>query len=349
MKTSGFKVISFFIIFLFVIQSCKCRRDHPQTNISPKKEVEFKLSVQRFEKDLFAINIDSVSKYVPQLKAKYGEFFELFNYKVVKLGSSDDSKYPNLLKRFLTDYYMSQDYNRVMKVYPSIDDLTQKLTAAFARYKEYFPDKHIPRVYTFISGWNQSVVTADTILAIGLDKYLGRKCDFYEKLRLSGIEGFAKYLCYSMQREYIVSDCIRAWGNTAFEFNDSTDNVLNNMIYEGEMVYFVKQMLPEAHDTLILGFTPDQLKWCNNNAEQMWTYLVEHKLLFSTDFLTIHKLVYPAPFTSLFTQESPGRAVVWLGYRIVEAYMKNNKNVTLPQLMKNRDYQKILRMSKFKP
>lgn len=344
MKTSVLVVISFFIMFLLVIQSCKCRRDHPQANIlQKKKEVEFKLNIQRFEKDLFAINIDSVSKYVPQLKAKYGEFFNIFNYKVVKLGSSDDSKYPNALKRFLTDYYMNQNYKRVIKVYPNIDDLTQKLTAAFARYKAYFPDKRVPRVYTFLSGWNQSIVTADTILAIALDKYLGRKCDFYEKLQ------FDRYTRYTMQREYIVPDCLRDWGYTAFEFNDSANNVLNNMIYEGKILYFVKQMLPEAHDTLVFGFTPDQLKWCNNNAEQTWTYLVEHKLLFSTDFLTIHKLVYPAPFTSLFTQESPGRAVVWLGYMIVDAYMKSNKNVTLQQLMKNRDYQKVLRMSKFKP
>ena len=115
------------------------------------------------------------------------------------------------------------------------------------------------------------------------------------------------------------------------------------------MVYFVKKMLPDVHDTIVLGFTPAQLKWCNNNSEQMWTYLVGNKLLFSTNNLTIRKLVYPAPFTSYFSQESPGRAAVWLGYKIVSAYMKHNKDITLPQLMQEPDYQKILRMSNFKP
>jgi hypothetical protein len=81
----------------------------------------------------------------------------------------------------------------------------------------------------------------------------------------------------------------------------------------------------------------------------MWAYLVEHKLLFSSNNLLIRKFIYPAPFTSAFTQESPGRAIVWLGYRIVDAYMKNNKKVTLSQLMQDSDYQKILRMSNFKP
>ena len=152
-----------------------------------------------------------------------------------------------------------------------------------------------------------------------------------------------------MQRDYIVPDCMKAWGYTNYEFKDSANCLLNNILYEGKMVYFVKKMLPDTHDTTVLGFTPAQLKWCTNNGEQMWTYLVEHKLLFSTNNLTIRKLVYPAPFTSYFTQESPGRAAVWLGYKIVSAYMKNNKNITLPQLMQETDYQKILRMSNFKP
>ena len=81
----------------------------------------------------------------------------------------------------------------------------------------------------------------------------------------------------------------------------------------------------------------------------MWTYLLEYKLLFSTDYMIIRKLVFPAPFTSYFPKESPGRAVVWLGYKIIEAYMDENQTVTLPQLMEATDYQLILRKSKFKP
>ena len=81
----------------------------------------------------------------------------------------------------------------------------------------------------------------------------------------------------------------------------------------------------------------------------MWTYLLEHKLLFSTDYMTIRKLVYPAPFTVYFTNESPGRSVVWIGYKIIEGYMENNKDVTLLQLMQESDYQKILRKSNYKP
>ncbi|MBP5473263.1 MAG: gliding motility lipoprotein GldB, partial [Bacteroidales bacterium] len=60
-----------------------------------------------------------------------------------------------------------------------------------------------------------------------------------------------------------------------------------------------------------------------------WTYLMEHNLLFNTDQFTIRKLVGEAPFTSFFTTESPGRAATWIGFRIIESFMRHNKNVSL--------------------
>jgi hypothetical protein len=329
-----------------LLQGCTCKRSDNKKGITIVVNKEnFKIKVDRFENDLFSVKSDSMEAGISKLKAKYGEFFELYNYKMVKIGTSNDKGYPKELHRFITDYYMKLDYERVKKVYPNVDALTGDLSAAFTNFKEYFPKKRIPRVVTCISGWNQSVVTSDSVLAIALDKYLGRECDFYLRLQLDN------YMRYTMQREYIVPDCMRAWGYATFAFNDSVSayNVLNNMLYEGKMLYFMKKMLPETPDSIIFGFSPSQLKWCNKNAKSMWTYLLEYKLLFSTDYMIIRKLVFPAPFTSYFPKESPGRAVVWLGYKIIEAYMDENQTVTLSQLMEATDYQQILRKSKFKP
>ena len=88
-------------------------------------------------------------------------------------------------------------------------------------------------------------------------------------------------------------------------------------------------------DEIIFGFTADQMKFCKNNEPHMWQYLVEKDLLFNTDQLTIRKLTGEAPFTGYFTKESPGRAAVWLGFRIVESYMMKNPGVKLEDLMIN--------------
>jgi hypothetical protein len=337
-------IVIVFIVFGIGLISCK----HPHENSvaskqSQKPKKELNLHIQRMEKDIFTLNIDLIAEGIPGLRAKYGEFFNLYNYKVIGLGSSTDPKYPNLLKRFITDYYINLDYQRVMKIYPDVNGLEKEFSHVFEKYQEFFPEKRIPRIYTYVSGWNQSIVTADTLLGVALDKYLGRNCDFYEKL------GIDKYKRYTMQREYIIPDALRTWGYTQFEFSDSSSKVLDNMLYEGKILFFMKQLIPDAEDSIVFGYSPAQLKWCHNNIGAMWTYLAEHKLLFSTDYLTIRKLVYPAPFTYYFTNESPGRAAVWLGYKIIESYWKNNPDITLPKLMALNNYQKILRDSKFKP
>jgi hypothetical protein len=334
------------VLSLFLISGCTCHRNNDKVAVAEDTtpaNTGITIKADRFEHDLFTINVDSIANEVPKLKNKYGQFLDLFNYKIVNLGSSEDPRYAEALKRFITDYYMNLDYRKVTEVYPDLNDINADLSKAFTIFHENFPDRKIPRIVTCISGWNQSVVTTDSVIGIALDKYLGRNNEYYQKLK------FDRYLCYSMQREYIVPDCIRDWGYTEFEFKDSANSVLNNMLYEAKIIYFMKKMLPEASDTLIFGYTPNQLKWCKDNSKEMWTSLVEHKLLFSTQYLLIRKLVYPAPFTAIFTKESPGRAVVWLGYQIIESYMNANKEVTLPQLMKDSDFQRILQKSNFKP
>jgi hypothetical protein len=81
----------------------------------------------------------------------------------------------------------------------------------------------------------------------------------------------------------------------------------------------------------------------------MWQYLVENDLVFKTDHFIIRKLIGEAPFTSYFTNESPGRAALWLGFRIVESYMARNKGIGLESLMNDINIQGILEKSKYNP
>jgi hypothetical protein len=128
-----------------------------------------------------------------------------------------------------------------------------------------------------------------------------------------------------------------------------TENVINKMIWEGKLLYFVQAMMPKEKAELITGFTPEQLKWCRENEKIMWSYLIEHKLLFKTDYMTINKLTKDAPFTSYFPHESPGKAANWIGWQIVKKYMERHPDVTLSGLMNDSHYQKILDGSAYDP
>jgi len=108
-------------------------------------------------------------------------------------------------------------------------------------------------------------------------------------------------------------------------------------------------MMPALPDTLLYGFTGRQLRFCKANEGEIWEYLVSNDLLFSPDGFIIRKFTGEAPFTSYFTEESPGRAVVWTGFRILERFMNNNPGVTMEQLMAMNDCQAILTGAKYNP
>jgi hypothetical protein len=233
-----------------------------------------------------------------------------------------------------------------MQLYPGVKEIEEKLQEAFRHYHYYFPDRNIPAVFTCITGFNNSIITGDSVLGIGLDRYLGADCEYYPRLEIYN------YIAVRMTPENIVPDCMYGWGASEWDFSTlkyPADNVLAEMIHNGKLKYFEKCMLPETADEIIFGFTTDQMKFCRNNESQMWQYLVENDLLFTGDQFTIRKLTGEAPFTSFFTNESPGRAAVWLGFRIVESYMMKNPGINIEELMKDTDVQGVLEKAKYSP
>ena len=48
-------------------------------------------------------------------------------------------------------------------------------------------------------------------------------------------------------------------------------------------------------------------------------------------------------------QESPSRIAYYIGYKIINSFMQNNREVTLDELMNYTDYNSILNKSKYKP
>ena len=307
--------------------------------------IEVDINVKRFEQDLFSVSYDSIQGAVNKMNGKYNGFFEIYNYAIIKIGDYKNQAYPEYLKMYLTDFMVNKTFDESQKVFADFTPYKNDLEQAFRYYKYYFPEKEVPNVYTFIGRdlSHPSIAVDSGVLGVAIDKYMGRNCELYH------LAGFYKYMADKMVPERLVADCIRGWGMSEFPYNDSTNNLLNNIIYEGKIMYFTRKILPEAPDTIITGFTADQLKFCKNNEYNMWNFMVENKLMFSTDYFTINKYVGEGPFTKDFSPESPARAAVWIGYRIIEAFMKKNPKVTFQELMTMDDGQYILERSGYNP
>jgi hypothetical protein len=335
-----------FITFVFLLSvlciATSCKKNHYRVNTS---SIKVNIEIKRLEKDLFTLSPDEVVKTVPSLKKKYDGFLKLFSL-VINTGDINETSFPDLLLRFSSDKQNNDVFTLTMKKFPDLNSVEDGLRGAFSHYLYYFPGRTVPAVFTCITGFNNSIITGDSLLGIGLDRYLGADCEYYPRLEIY------KYMSARMTPENIVPDCMYGWGASEWDFSAlkyPADNALSEIIHNGKLKYFEKCMLPETPDEIIFGFTSGQMKFCRNNESQMWQYLVENNILFSTDQLTIRKLTGEAPFTSYFTRESPGRAGVWLGFRIVESYMMKNPGIKMEDMIKNTDVQGILEEAKYSP
>jgi len=232
----------------------------------------------------------------------------------------------------------------VDKEFSNLENTKDEINTAFKYFQYHFPDKTVQTVFTYISGFNQSVVTTEDIIGISLDKYLGRDCFYYEMLSTA-----PDYKVKNMYKKKIPADVAYAWGMTEFGSNPEKTTLLDNIIQEGKLMYFTEALLPEAHDSLLIGYTKKELEWCKKNESQMWMYLVEQKLLYSNKRMDIVRYINDGPHTSGFPLESPGRAGVWIGWQIVREYMNKNQKITIKELMENKDYQGILNASGYFP
>lgn len=334
------RILNYTLSFVFLIFLFSCNQNQTKIKLTGNEK---EIKTIRFDKELFAAGYSDTSAVIA-LANKYPEFFDLYTYKIIQIGGLGDSLFFEGLQLFMTDSMILEIKKKTDLDFMETNDIENELKNAFKYYQYHFPEKAIPDVYFFISGFNQSVVTAEKIVGIGLDKYFGRECAWYQQLNST-----PQYKIQNMHRQKIAADVAYAWGVTEFEHSGKTTTLLDNMIYQGKLMYFVDALLPDTHDSLKIGYTGNQLKWCKKNEAQMWSQLIEHKMLYSNNRMDIIRYTNPGPTTSGFPLESPGRTGVWIGWQIVRQYMQKNTGISLKDLMQNTDYQKILNDSKYFP
>ena len=326
-------------LLCLVLLIVSCTRNPLKINVS---DVSVNLKIKHLDIDLLDTKPEQMLASVPKLKHKYGDFFDIFTYRMIGIGGSEQEKFPEMLNSFVSDTLIQ---HLKVSVSEKVDTIRfrKDLETAFKHYKHYFPEKEIPVIYTCISGLNQSVVTADQLIGLSLDIYLGAESPFYERL------GLPAYKRRNMHPAKIVPDMMYAWAVTEWPKTDQAGNLLSQMIQEGKTMYFVDAMFPEMHDSLKIGFTGKQLDFCKKDEAAMWTYLAEHKLLFTTDHMNIKRFIDDGPYTAAFSEVSPARTGVWIGWQIVRSYMKQHPEIKLAGLMKNNDFQAILNQSGYQP
>lgn len=292
--------------------------------------------IERYEQDLFNVDTLNFLNGINKIQQKYKPFLGAENL-------NTESIQP--LFNYVTNPKIIKLSNVVKYNYKDISDLEEEIKNAFQYYQYYFPKSNLPIVYTYISGlqFESPVQLSAEAMVIGLDLYLGSDFNEYKTL------GIPAYKSARMTREHIAVDCMKAFARIHLYENRRQNNFLDEIIENAKLLYFLDAMLPKKADHLKIGYTQSQLKWCIENEQNIWAFFIDKQLLYSANYEINRKFIQDGPFTLAFSKEAPAMIGNWIGWQIIRSYMNNNPDVSLPDLLKETNAQKILKQSGYKP
>lgn len=328
----------------FLLVSCH----HNPLDVDISKVDHQPLELKRLEMDLFSMNPSNFDEKTKELKTNYGLFFEHYLMNPLRVNGSGDTAYKASVLNFINDQNIRDAYRAVEKLYPAaeIEALQPEINNMVKRFRYHFPKrKHPSRFITCTTGWNYAVAYTDSALVLGLDMYLGDTSIFYKMLN------YPQYQTRHMNKQYILPDVAQGWLLTEFDTHPAQDNLLSHMIFYGKLYYAKSALLPDLHDSLLIGYSTKQLQTCKTYQKNYWSYFAEKNRLYENNLNTIRELIMPldGPFTAAISKECPPRIGMWLGLQIVRSYMEHNEEVSLAELMEETDAQKILSKSKYRP
>lgn len=296
--------------------------------------------IHRFDKSLYQLIDVADSSQLPALRQEYAAMLSLLGKGLFNLQQTDGPELWNQLQRLYTEPTLKQLYQDALKHYESVDDIQQQLGCAFAFLQAELPEMQLPAVYMHVSGFNQNVLTADSLLSISIDKYMGMDYPLYQSF-------FYDYQRQRMQRANIAPDYLTGWLMTEFPFSGKENVLLDRMIYEGKIRYVLSKALPEANPATLLGYSEQGYAWVQAHEAKIWETIIKRKHLYTPEMMTTAHYFEEAPSTFL-ANDAPGNIGSWIGWRIVSAYMKET-GASLQTLLSNQDAQEILTLSKYKP
>jgi gliding motility-associated lipoprotein GldB len=298
-------------------------------------EVDLDLSVDRLEHEFFAVNSVEELLYLMEAHPEFTvQYLQLEKY-------NSKEELAQALWEVKQDSLIQELYNDVKVHFEDFSKTEADLQNAFKHLKYYFPGVKIPKIYTFVGGFDGDIIVSDDIIVIGLDFFLPLTHRFQPP-------DLPQYISKRYQEDYIVPMVFMAISSQYNKTDLKENTLISEMIYYGKAYHFTKSMMPCTSDEYIIGYSPEEIAACFANEEFIWAHFIENDLLFETNPFEIRKYTGEAPYTDEISPDAPGRIGRWLGWNIVDDY-RFNKSIPIPELMAETNVDKIFRQSGYKP
>lgn len=329
-------------IFFAITTICSCDKNPYEVDVSG---VEIGLTMDRYEHLLAGMQADQFESDYEELRTAHPQITEAFVEQILRAGRVQSPRL-GIVKQFVLDTNTQQIIEDVKVKYDDISNIEAALREAFKHVKYYFPNDTLPsKAYTLVSGFVVPGFTYRDILGISLDWYMGKGYDYYHPQQMP------MYMQRRMNEDYIVPQVIKAYFTEKYPLERNTDGtLLSDMIYYGKQMEFVRMMMPELPDSIIMEYTKANMTWCAENEVQVYDHFTDNDLWYDTDQKNTSRYLTDGPYTVAADVpiESAPRLGQWLGWQIVKNYVKNSGE-SPASVFGNNDAQDVFKKARYKP
>lgn len=277
-----------------------------------------------------------------RMNTEYPAATRLLIEDVLAIGTVQEPRIEQRLREYYLDSTMQVLLEDVHDEYTDLNAEEAEISSVFEQVKKAVPGFRIPFMYTQISGLNQSIVVGDSLLGISLDKYLGRDYPLYRKY-------YHDYQRRVMDRSRLVPDALFYYLSHEYPLPGDKVHTLLDYISDYGKIHWVIAHCRNVSLEREAGFEEERVLWYRENEAEVWNWLVGHGALASSDLTMIRVFMDPRGITPYIGKDILDQIGLWMGLQIIDHYMKSHPRETIGELLRENDYEKVLRESGYRP
>lgn len=313
-----------------------CSRDQNTCELNPEvANVSAPVELERLEKPFFQIkNTTEAKRFITQHPLFANQFLQRRQFPT-------DDVLAEMLTRLSTNAGLQQLGRQTDSTFQDSEKLKSQLQRMFQHIRYNFKDFRVPPVKTFVTGLSQDMFVNDSLMVLGLDFFVGPNARYRPNV--------PDYILRRYRPEYVLPTAALAISSKYNKKELTNQTMLAEMVQFGKSLYFAERVLPCTPDSILIGYTNKELTGVYFNEGKVWAHFLDKKLLYNTAPFTVQKYVGERPNIPEIDKTCPGRVGAWVGWQIVRKYMTTHPEVTLVQLMANKNPQQILNESRYRP
>lgn len=320
---------------LFLLFACQEHEAAYKSKLNVKHE-PYDLEFDRYEEVLFNLDTADFQNELMKIQDRYLVFLS---------GDLNDTDAVNYLRDFAIDPFSILLYNKVIETFPDLKQVEPMVEDVMAHFHYYYPDVQLPtKVFTCVTGVTADVPAVqifDDVMVLSLDWYLDDE-EVYDRI------GMPKYIALRRNVSTLAKDVAKELYMNYVNQWRKQGQVIDEMVYNGEIDFFVEAMCPTLPDSVLLGYSSKQWHWAVDNEGAVWADIVGSRRLYDSSLDSYMMFFGDGPFTQAYSNDAPSRLGEFFGLNIIRAYVSNH-DFDLPTLMQRTDLQTIFQDSGYKP